>query len=91
MVTLKELEAKVRSAARAFGEAKRALKAAQLAACPVKVGDIVVSRGVEYRVLGIDTSWDVNRPWLVGVPRKKNGEFGARTRNLYGNWNWVKK
>jgi hypothetical protein len=50
----------------------------------VKVGDIVVCKGEQYRVCSIEPmSFGA---WVSGNPRKKNGEFGNAVRNLYANW-----
>ena len=53
--------------------------------CGVRLGDIVIYRGEEYRVTEIKPqSW--GSAWLRGNPKKKNGEFGNQIRALYGNW-----
>lgn len=52
----------------------------------VEVGTIVVKKdGSEYRVTKVDVRW-VDRPWLEGNPRKKDGTFGTAIRNLYDDW-----
>lgn len=48
----------------------------------VTVGDIVLSKGIEYRVTHIDVRYD----WLTGNPKKKDGSFGVAERHLYSHW-----
>lgn len=53
--------------------------------CGVRIGDIVIYRGEEYRVAEIDPkSW--GGTWIRGNPKKKNGEFGNQIRALYNDW-----
>lgn len=52
----------------------------------ITVGSIVVYRGVEHRVTKIETHWGIERPWLEGNPKRKDGIFGTAHRNLYGDW-----
>lgn len=61
----------------------------------VKIGSIVISdprhgEGVEHRVTFIDTEYGIDRPWVRGNPRKKDGTFGAAVRSLYDNWRLVR-
>jgi hypothetical protein len=64
-------------------QAERSLEEAQIAAAPVKVGDVVVDhRGEQYRVTGIEPkSW--GGYWLMGNPRKKDGEWSRAERRVY--------
>ena len=61
----------------------------------VKLGSIVKYRGKEFKVVSIKVSTWNGRPdripWLVGVGRKKDGEFGVVQRNLFVGWELVKK
>ena len=50
----------------------------------VHVGDIVLRKGVEYRVTKVET-W-ANPPWLYGVPKKKDGPWGIQKKCLYKEW-----
>lgn len=50
----------------------------------VEIGLIVVHRGEDYKVVGI--SFGYGKPWLKGNPRRKDGNFGTSTRNLYSDW-----
>ena len=70
------------------------LRAAQVEAAPVKVGDIVrhaklgecLVRQVKFTTTagaGAD-AW--RRPWVVASPRRKSGEFGTAQRNLFSSW-----
>ncbi len=49
------------------------------------VGDVVVSKGKEYRVTHFSALW-ADKPWAHGNPRNKDGKFGAADRALYGEW-----
>lgn len=52
----------------------------------VTVGSIVIYKGVEHKVTQVDTRWGVDRPWLEGNPKRKDGSFGTARRNLYRQW-----
>ena len=50
--------------------------------CPVKVGDVVVYRGEEFKVIAIDNpEWS----WVYANPRRKDGSWGTAKRHLLGN------
>lgn len=50
--------------------------------CPVKVGDIVLYRKEEFKVIAIDNpEWS----WVYANPRKKDGSWGTAKRHLLGN------
>jgi hypothetical protein len=50
--------------------------------CPVKVGDVVSYRGLEFKVTEIDRpEWS----WVYANPRKKDGSWGTAKRHLLGN------
>lgn len=53
--------------------------------CGVRIGDIVLYRGEEYRVAEIDPQ-PYGGAWVRGNPKKKNGEFGNQIRALYNRW-----
>ncbi len=53
--------------------------------CGVRIGDIVLYRGEEYRVTEIDPM-PYGKAWVRGNPKKKNGEFGNQIRVLYSRW-----
>jgi hypothetical protein len=52
-------------------------------------GDIVTRKGVEYRVTRVTVSSWQRKPWLKGVAKKKNGEWGAAERQLFSDWEKV--
>lgn len=52
----------------------------------INLGDIVTNQGKEYRVAEIDYRWFPQKAYLVGNPRKANGEFGNQRRNLFDSW-----
>jgi hypothetical protein len=52
----------------------------------IRVGSVVVVKGADYRVTKVDVRWGRDKPWLEGNPRKKDGTFGSRKRNLYSDW-----
>lgn len=51
----------------------------------VRVGAIVLFRGVRHQITAIDVKWG-DKPWLRGNPMKKDGTFGTAERHLYSNW-----
>lgn len=55
----------------------------------IKIGSIVSYRGTEHRVTAIDTEWGVDKPWLTGNPKKKDGTWGATRRKLFSRWEKV--
>lgn len=82
-----EIERLQADADRLRGELQRAeqlLRAAEIATCPVQIGEIVTVRGKEYRVTAIDPRFRSH--WLKGNPRKADGSFGTSERHLYSDW-----
>lgn len=56
----------------------------------VRAGCIVCYRGVEHRVIEVDTHWrERDKPWVTGTPKRKDGTFGTAVRNLYAEWELV--
>jgi hypothetical protein len=54
------------------------------------IGDIVLDHHNQpHQVCGIEKYWDCDKPWIVGNPLKKNGEWSAVKKN--GEWSAVKK
>jgi hypothetical protein len=56
----------------------------------VEVGTVVIAthgarKGEEVRVTDLDVSWQT-KPWVLGNPKKKNGEWGIAVRYLYDQW-----
>lgn len=58
----------------------------------IKVGDTVESRFRDqqafFRVEGVDMyapNW-TGKPWLLGVRKKKNGDYAQRVTKLRGDW-----
>jgi hypothetical protein len=82
------LEQTVKDLSAQLEEAECSLKDAKLAACDIKIGDIVMYHEDEYLVSRVYVGWTdwKKKPWLLGYKRRKNGTFGKRPRNLYGNW-----
>ena len=78
-----ELERRVDEARRILWERKDALHQAMVARCKVNVGQIVRSRGKEYRVAEISNP---EYGWIVGNPRKADGTWGIAKRNLFSNY-----
>lgn len=97
MSQIEDLERKVQSLRDQLSAASKSLRKAKLDACPVKIGDIVRYKGVNskkngqlYKVTGIDTDWGLERPWLTGSPKGKDGSWGRANRNLYTEWEPVR-
>ena len=55
----------------------------------VTVGSVVLYRGIEHKVTRVETRWGIDRPWLEGNPKRKDGSFRTAHRNLFGNWTTV--
>tara|TARA_R110000868_G_scaffold92457_6_gene256632 strand:- start:3596 stop:3877 length:282 start_codon:yes stop_codon:yes gene_type:complete len=70
-----------------LSEAKNRLREAEIAAAPVKVGDIVSCCGVEHRVTEVIPSY--SKVWVKGNPKKKDGTWGIAVRALYSDWQLV--
>jgi hypothetical protein len=66
-------------------DAEEKLRKAKIEACPVKVGDVVISKVYgEARVMEVEPKeWGL---WLRGVPRNKDGEWSRRVLHLYSHW-----
>lgn len=79
------LKSRVGDLQRQLNVAKAALLEAEIAAAPVKVGDIVTYRGVEHKVCEVDPKWGTTA-WVKGNPRKKDGTWGIAVRALYDDW-----
>jgi hypothetical protein len=65
--------------------AKAMLKAAEIAQCDIKIGDLVHFSGVQFRVCDIQPQLS-GKPWVVGNPRRQDGTFGTGRRLLYSSW-----
>ena len=54
----------------------------------VNIGSIVIYKGHEFKVTAIHPwkSFANDKPWVKGLPKKKNGEFGKAAHDLYGLW-----
>jgi hypothetical protein len=89
--SIAELERRVNELASQLRDAREALRIAQIEAAPVKIGDVVRSRGKIYRVTDIDPIYGHGRhPWLRGNFQRKDGSWSSAARNLYGDWSLVK-
>lgn len=48
---------------------------------------IVLDRHLQpHRVYGIEKYWGLDKPWVIGNPLKKNGEWSAVKRHLFSDW-----
>ena len=68
-------------------DTEAAIKKLKLGRSGVELGDIVIYLGTEYRVADADMVLD--KPFLYGNPRKKDGTFG--TKRVYLSTMWKKK
>jgi hypothetical protein len=82
---INDLKARVGDLRRQLAEAEERLRVAQIEESGVVIGQIVISKGAEYRVCEINARW-ADKPWLKGNPRKADGTFGKAQRALYGDW-----
>ena len=90
---LKELEAQEKALQEQLRNIRQEIETVKLqeveAEFGVKVGSIVLYKGVEHKVVAVSPmSWG-GSPWLSGNPKKKDGSFGTAARNLYSNWTLV--
>lgn len=83
--TIEELRERVSDLKAKLAIAVRALNEAEIAATGIEVGQIVKMNGREYKVTMV-RPWYGGKPWLCGVARKRNGEWGTQKRNLYTDW-----
>lgn len=76
-----ELHRRLSMLDREMAEIKKELRQIAEDACPIKVGMVVIYKGLEHRVTQIDRpEWN----WVYGNPRKKDGTWGTATRHLLG-------
>lgn len=67
-----------------LGAARERLYEAQCAAAGIRAGDIVTSKGAQYKVSQVDFFMSDNKPWkLVGVGKTKAGEWKERQTHIY--------
>jgi hypothetical protein len=88
--TIKEIQDELDQAAARLAALRRELHEAKCEAANIHIGDIVRTTGWaaklgEIKVTRIDTSWQ-SKPWLNGVARKKNGEWGTQVRQVFSDW-----
>lgn len=86
--SLSEMEDRAAWLREELAELDRAIYAAKIAATGISAGEVVVRRGVEYRVVRVEALW-ARKPWIIGNPRRKDGSFGTAERNLFDEWERV--
>ncbi len=79
------LELEVERLAAALRKAKTDLQSAKENKAGVRPGDVVCRDGQDFLVFRV-TIWGNDRPWIIGRPRKKNGEWSNTKLNLYDTW-----
>lgn len=88
MKTTNEIEAlrkRVSELSDELVKAQQELRNAQVALCPVQVGDLVKSEhGTIFKVASIKPTH--GKFWVSGFPILKGGEFGKRVVQLYSDW-----
>lgn len=91
---LKHLEAAEARLNTKLGHMQDAIYALKLKLCTVQIGSIVVNTrtNVKHRIVEVDVSWDDwrTKPWLRGVPMRKDGTYGTAKRSLFDHWKPVK-
>lgn len=86
MTDLAALMKRWNEADREAREAKAAYLNAVVEAAPFHVGDVVLSRGMEYRICEVEPlGRGGGACWYSGNPRKKDGTWGAAVRRLYSD------
>lgn len=87
MSTIDDLKRKVQSLTDQLKEARQSLLNAELAACPIKIGMIVIYAGIEYRVTMVNPELRGKKNyWLRGNRRRKDGTFGTADHRLFDDW-----
>ena len=88
---LNALNGQIADAREAIARGERERKTLLMALYGIKVGDrVLATRGMglkTYEVVGIETVWGLDQPWLNARLIKKNGEPHANCTTI---WNWKK-
>jgi hypothetical protein len=50
----------------------------------LSIGCIVTMHGVDFKVTRAEFSF--KKPWLMGVSKNKNGEWGVKEHCMYSDW-----
>ncbi len=92
LVNKKELETKL-------SQVKREIKELSVELCSdqwgVKVDDVVTVCGASFKVTEVEPAnfneidQKFDKPWLKGVGKTTNGEFGKVVKSLYDDWSKV--
>jgi hypothetical protein len=91
MSAVTDLEIKVQSLEDQLRDARESLEKARLLEYPVKIGQLVTSRGKVYRLSSFNFRYaNRGKPWARGEMRKKDGSFGV-VRELFSDWELLKE
>lgn len=82
---INDLKSRVGDLKRQLRDAEDRLHSAQMETASLKIGDIVIHRGIRHRVCGA-RFFDSGKPWVTANPQKKNGEYAQVIRNLCDGW-----
>lgn len=87
VTTIKELEDDERRLMSELVAVRAKLQAAREKAAGVTVGDIVTHKKYgEVRVTKVETWSGTMSPWVMGTPKKKDGEWSTQVRHLFAEW-----
>lgn len=81
------LKSRVGDLKRQLREAEDRLRAAEIDAFPVKVGDVVSFRGKDHRVCEVIPKGYTT--WLMGNQRKKDGSWSEAVHHLYSDYKTI--
>jgi hypothetical protein len=81
---LEELEKRKAQLEKELAQVKEQIYQAKLEQHGLSIGCIVISKGREFKVIRAEFLFE--KPWVWGVSKNKNGEFGTREHCLYGDW-----
>jgi|ERR1700721_3013280 len=85
MPTRAELEAEAERLEKALDAVRAILFDLDVADCPTKVGDIVISTRDDEEYLVVE----IHRPdwrWVIGSPRKADGSWSKKRRHLFDRY-----
>ena len=83
---IQELTRKVEHARHVLYAAELELKEARVVAAGIKIDDIVLHNNIEHKVTHINATYDLQKPWLRGRYRRKDGSWSNHERHLYTQW-----
>jgi hypothetical protein len=79
---IEELKKREEELTSELNSVRSAIRELELSSCPIKVGQVVLHRGREFRIIEIDRpEWQ----WVYANPRRSDGSWGTARRHLLGD------